>query len=123
MLMDCRHAALPYFPKLRIACGYFRASRADAEEYRIRGPVRGKLNPTRHFIAKTEGNSMKGGKKTIRDGDYLLLEHTTPTSVGSNSSQIMAVERQEADGSICSFDRLKVILEPHELAVLEPGRR
>jgi superfamily II DNA or RNA helicase/SAM-dependent methyltransferase/SOS-response transcriptional repressor LexA len=87
---------LPYFPNIKIACGHFKTGQADTEEYRSLGPGHGKLDPARHFIARASGNSMNGGKHPIHDGDYLLLEMVTPTSAGSITGQIMAIERQEA---------------------------
>lgn len=87
---------LPYFPNIKIACGHFKTGQADAEEYRALGPGHGKLDPSRHFIARASGNSMNGGKHPIHNGDYLLLELVTPTSAGSITGQIMAVERQDA---------------------------
>ncbi|MFD2450775.1 DEAD/DEAH box helicase family protein [Ideonella paludis] len=53
---------LPYFPNLKIACGHFRAGRTDAEEHRRLPEAYGKLDATRHFIARASGNSMDGGK-------------------------------------------------------------
>lgn len=87
---------LPYFPNIKIACGHFKSGQADAEEYRSLGSGHGKLDPARHFIARASGNSMNGGKRPIRDGDFLLLERVTPQSAGSITGQTMAVERQNA---------------------------
>lgn len=89
---------LPYFPNLRIACGHFRAARADAEEHRSLGAGHGRLDPARHFIARASGNSMNGGKHPIRDGDYLLLELISPANAGSITGSIMAIERQDQTG-------------------------
>lgn len=89
---------LPYFPNLRIACGYFRTARADAEEHRSVGSGYGRLDPARHFIARASDNSMNGGKNPIRDGDYLLLELVSPTNAGSITGTIMAIERQDGTG-------------------------
>ncbi|AVR87517.1 DUF3427 domain-containing protein [Thauera aromatica] len=89
---------LPYFPNLRIACGHFRTASTDAEEHRRIGSGYGRLDPTRHFIARASGNSMNGGKHPIRDGDYLLLELVSPTSAGSITGSIMAIERQGRAG-------------------------
>lgn len=89
---------LPYFPNLRIACGHFRTSRADAEEHRRIGSGHGRLDPARHFIARASGSSMNGGKHPIRDGDYLLLELVSPTNAGSITGSIMAIERQDQTG-------------------------
>jgi SOS-response transcriptional repressor LexA len=86
---------LPFFPNIKIACGHFKTGHADAEEYRGLGPGHGKLDPARHFIARASGNSMNGGKNTIQDGDYLLLERVTPQSAGSITGLIMAIERQD----------------------------
>jgi superfamily II DNA or RNA helicase/SAM-dependent methyltransferase len=87
---------LPYFPNLKIACGHFRAGRTDSEEHRRLPATYGKLDPARHFIARASGNSMNGGKQPIRDGDYLLLEHVTPTNAGSITGAVMAIERDDA---------------------------
>lgn len=87
---------LPFFPNIKIACGHFKTGHADAEEYRSLGSGHGKLDPSRHFIARASGNSMNGGKIPIRDGDYLLLERVTPQSAGSITGLIMAIERQVA---------------------------
>lgn len=89
---------LPYFPNIQIACGHFKAGRADAEEYRSLGPGHGRLDPARHFIARASGNSMNGGKQPIHDGDYLLLERVTPTSAGSITGNVMAIERADDTG-------------------------
>lgn len=89
---------LPYFPNLRIACGHFRSASADAEKHLSLGAGHGPLDPARHFIARAAGNSMNGGKHPIRDGDYLLLEHITPTQAGSITGSIMAIERQDCSG-------------------------
>ena len=89
---------LPYFPNLRIACGHFRAGRTDAEEHRALPARYGKLDPGRHFIARASGNSMNGGRQPIRDGDYLLLEHVTPSNAGSITGTVMAIERDGAHG-------------------------
>lgn len=92
------NAELPFFPNLRIACGHFKTGTADSEEYRKVSPKLRRLDPARHFIAKASGNSMNGGKSPILDGDYLLLEHVQPTSAGSVTESVMAIERQDAAG-------------------------
>ncbi len=89
---------LPYFPNLKIACGHFKTGTVDAEEYRTLGIGYGNLDPQRHFIARASGNSMDGGKHPVRDGDYLLLEHITPTNAGSITGAVMAIERQDESG-------------------------
>jgi len=83
---------LPYFPTLKIACGHFRTSQAEAEEYRQLGPGYGRLDPGRHFIARAMGNSMNGGKQPIRDGDYLLLEQISPSHAGKITGHTLAIE-------------------------------
>jgi superfamily II DNA or RNA helicase/SAM-dependent methyltransferase/SOS-response transcriptional repressor LexA len=89
---------LPYFPNLKIACGHFRAARADAEEFRSLPPSYGQLDPSRHFIARATGDSMNGGKLPIRDGDYLLLERVYPGNAGSITGTVMAIERHDGTG-------------------------
>lgn len=89
---------LAYFPSLKIACGHFRTSRADYEEYRSLGRHYGNLDPGRHFLARAAGNSMDGGKHPIRDGDYLLLEVVGSDSAGKITGDTMAIERQDESG-------------------------
>jgi superfamily II DNA or RNA helicase/SAM-dependent methyltransferase len=89
---------LPYFPNLKIACGHFRAGRADAEEHKTLPASYGQLDPNRHFIARASGNSMDGGKNPIRNGDYLLLELVSPNNAGSITGTVMAIERQDEFG-------------------------
>jgi len=89
---------LPYFPNLKIACGHFKTGRADGEEYRLLGEGFGRLDPSRHFIARASGNSMNGGKHPVLNGDYLLLEHTSPDSAGAITGTTLAIERQDAAG-------------------------
>lgn len=95
-----RHAAteLPFFPNLKIACGHFKTGSADSEEYRRISQKLGRLDPARHFIARASGNSMNGGKHPIVDGDYLLLEQISPSSAGSITGTVMAIERQDTAG-------------------------
>lgn len=95
----CRQRTdLPYFPNLKIACGHFRKGRTDSDEHVSLPRSYGNLDPQRHFIARASGNSMNGGKHPIMDGDYLLLEHVTPTKAGSITGNVMAVERQDDAG-------------------------
>ena len=68
------------------------------EEHKALPVDYGRLDPQRHFIARATGNSMNGGKQPIRDGDYLLLELVTPSSAGSITGNVMAIERQDASG-------------------------
>lgn len=89
---------LAYFPSLKIACGHFRSSRADYEEYRSLANHYGNLDPSRHFLARAAGNSMNGGKQPIRDGDYLLLELVGSDSAGKISGETVAIERQDESG-------------------------
>lgn len=103
---------LPYFPNLKIACGHFKTGTVDAEEYRTLGVGYGNLNPQRHFIARASGNSMDGGKHPVRDGDYLLLEHITPTNAGSITGSVMAIERQDESGDGFQYLLRNVVKEP-----------
>jgi len=91
---------LRYFPDLRIACGHFRFSHPDEENsnHILLPESYGRLDPSRHFVARAKGNSMDGGKMPIKDGDYLLLELITSESAGSISNQIVAIERQDVSG-------------------------
>ncbi|MEA3410835.1 MAG: DEAD/DEAH box helicase family protein, partial [Pseudomonadota bacterium] len=90
---------LPFFPNLKIACGYFRNGRADECAYVGVGDGYGHLDPARHFVARAVGDSMNGGKRPIHDGDYLLLELISPTHAGSISGSTMVIERQDVVGN------------------------
>lgn len=90
---------LPYFPDLKIACGYFKTGTVEHEEYRdLSSKQHGRLDPARHFIARASGNSMSGGKQPVQDGDYLLLEHISADNAGSITGDILAIERQDTAG-------------------------
>lgn len=89
---------LPYFDDLRIACGHFRTSTAEAMEHRALPISYGQLDPARHFIARASGNSMNGGKQPILNGDFLLLELLTANNAGSINGQTVAIERQDEYG-------------------------
>lgn len=89
---------LAYFPNIRIACGHFKSGTADAEEYRSLGSGHGRLDPARHFIAQASGDSMRGGKNPIHDGDYLLLELIDPENAGRITGETVVIERQEISG-------------------------
>ncbi len=89
---------LPYFPSLKIACGHFRNSHVEDPEYRSIGSGFGRIDPSRHFIARASGNSMNGGKKPVRDGDYLLLEQMDPNKAGKISDTTLAIERLDDVG-------------------------
>lgn len=89
---------LPYFPSLKIACGHFKNSQAEASEYRSLGTAYGNLDPSRHFIAVASGNSMNGGKNPVQDGDYLLLELISAEQAGSITGETLAIERLDEAG-------------------------
>ena len=93
-----RRVRLPYFPSLQIACGHFKTGSHEVVQYRFVPASLGSLNPDRHFLARASGNSMNGGRSAVRDGDYLLMEHVTPTSAGSITGSVMAVETQDQAG-------------------------
>ncbi len=88
---------LPFFPNLKIACGYFKNAGGENEAV-VKVPPQYRTDPLRHFVARASGNSMNGGKQPICDGDYLLLELISADHAGSISNQVMAVERQDASG-------------------------
>jgi superfamily II DNA or RNA helicase/SAM-dependent methyltransferase len=89
---------LPFFPDLKIACGHFKNGSSENVEYRHISNKFGNVDPSKHFIARASGNSMNGGKNAIVDGDYLLLEHITPTNAGSITGLTLALERQDSTG-------------------------
>lgn len=103
---------LAYFPSLKIACGHFRTSHADYEEYRSLDRSYGNLDPARHFLARASGNSMNGGKHPVRDGDYLLLEVIGSESAGKITGEVMAIERQDETGDNQYLLR-KVLKDPN----------
>ena len=90
---------LKYFPDIKIACGHFKSGSAEAEEMVSAPKGYGQLRADRNFIARASGNSMNGGKTSIADGDYLLLEQISPADTGIISNTIVAIERQDIDGN------------------------
>lgn len=89
---------VPCFPDLGIACGHFRDGRTDAvETFRV-PPGHGNIDPAFHFVARAVGDSMDGGRRPVRDGDYLLLERLDPVHAGSITGTVMAIERQGRGG-------------------------
>ena len=91
---------IPYFPDLKIACGYFKTSRHEEDGVRkidYRNIMPNWMQKDISLLDAT-GNSMNGGKNWIKDGDYLLFETITPDNAGSISNQIVAIERQDVSG-------------------------
>lgn len=89
---------IPYYPALKIACGHFGRGTPDNVELMALSAQYGQLDAKRHFIAPAKGNSMNGGKQPIADGDLLLLEWVTPSSAGSISNNVMAIELLDEAG-------------------------
>ena len=87
---------LPYYPKLKIACGHFKTGTTDEAKLMPMPMGYGKLDPSRHFLARASGNSMNGGKHPIMDSDLLLLEFIDANHAGSISNQIVAIEQLDA---------------------------
>jgi superfamily II DNA or RNA helicase/HKD family nuclease/SOS-response transcriptional repressor LexA len=87
---------LRYYPNLKIACGHFKTGHHDSSEWM--NVDEHNINPERHFLARASGNSMNGGKNPIHDGDLLLLEMLSPSSAGSITGNIMAIEIQDDAG-------------------------
>ena len=89
---------LQFYRDLRIACGHFGSStHGDVDWVSVPDSSR-RFDPSRHFVARAHGNSMDGGHKPIRHGDHILLEAITPTTAGSISNQILAIEREDVTG-------------------------
>lgn len=90
--------SIPYYPELKIACGHFGRGTPDNVELLPLSAQYGQLDAKRHFIAPAKGNSMNGGKHPILDGDLLLFEWVTPSSAGSISNNVMAIELLDEAG-------------------------
>lgn len=91
-------AQLTYYPNLKIACGHFKTGN-ESEADLIDAPEGfGHLQYERHFLARSSGDSMNGGKNPVQDGDLLLLEWITPTSAGSLQGVTVAIEMQDETG-------------------------
>ncbi len=93
-----RGTVLSFYTDLKIACGHFKTSNHELEESYLVPDGYGHLNSDIHFIAKASGNSMNGGKISIKDGDLLLLEWITSNNAGSISNQTLAIEIQDSAG-------------------------
>jgi len=97
---DDKVVEIPYFPDLRIACGHFKDITHDETQIEHHTLPRsyGTLDPARHFIATATGDSMNCGRNPINDGDLLLLELITPSTAGSISNQVVAIEHIDVGG-------------------------
>lgn len=91
---------VPFFTDLKIACGHFKTGqhKSDNIEHQSLPLSYGTLDPARHFIARASGNSMDGGLRPIREGDYLLLETMSPDNAGDDDGATIAIERQDRTG-------------------------
>jgi len=100
---------VPFFTDLKVACGHFRESpHHDMNiDYRPLPPVYGVLDPAKHFLAQASGNSMDGGDKPIRDGDYLLFELLPPRR---RASQITSNEIREPTVEDLGFAELGTVI-------------
>ncbi|MDP2562909.1 DEAD/DEAH box helicase family protein [Psychrobium sp. 1_MG-2023] len=98
MLESNNVTSLPFYPKLSIACGHFKAGSSEQKETIEVPRSYGNITSKTHFVAPAVGNSMNGGSRPILDGDLLLLEWVTPISAGSISNLTMAIERQDSTG-------------------------
>ena len=107
-----RRVRLPYFPSLQIACGHFKTGSHEVVEYLLVSASLGSLHQDRHFVARASGNSMNYGRNPVQDGDYLLMEHVTPTSAGSITGSVMAVETQDQAGD--NQYLLRVVQKRHD---------
>ena len=88
---------LPFFPNLKIACGAFREGTvAEAETITVEN-LHGNLDLERHFVVRTQGDSMDGGNTPIRDEDFVLLEFIDPQHAGSLTSGVRAVAVEYRD--------------------------
>ncbi len=98
--LPTKHQAtqLPFYSDLKIACGHFKTSINDKVETYTLPESYGHLESEKYFIARASGDSMNGGKHPIADGDLLLLEWITPTSAGSISNQVLAIEMLDETG-------------------------
>jgi superfamily II DNA or RNA helicase len=109
---------IPFFESLQIACGSFREGSISTDSFKRLGVQYGQLDPSRHFIARASGNSMDGGDKPVKDGDYLLLERLERGSLSDNSGATLVVERKEP-GSVGEFILRDAVKGPSGEVVLK----
>lgn len=94
---------IPFFADLKVACGHFRESPHDSAniQYRPLPSKYGDLDPAKHFLARSAGNSMDGGDRPIKDGDLLLFE-VLPTDISRYVSSTNEIREPGGEDAILS---------------------
>lgn len=98
---------VPFYESLRVACGPGVAFGADADKRSaIAVTASATFDPRRHFVVPTEGDSMDGGERPIREGALVLcewLDATRPEDVEGKPCLLSGVV-----GSDLAFAQIKV---------------
>jgi superfamily II DNA or RNA helicase/diadenosine tetraphosphate (Ap4A) HIT family hydrolase len=83
------------FPSLRVAAGNAgtaQASSLEADEVRLPAKATG----PGLFAVRADGDSMDGGKKPIRDGDWLVMRYARGESVSAIDGRVALVQTADA---------------------------
>ncbi|MFY0577860.1 DEAD/DEAH box helicase family protein [Cystobacter fuscus] len=97
--------ALVAFPSLKAAAGAASDSLAGApEEGRVQLPLTSRADDL--FAVRASGDSMKGGERPIRDGDWLVMRYVRGMGVGALSGRVALVQVPDTSGHAYQLKRI-----------------
>lgn len=100
-----RRGTIISFPSLRAAAGApsdAYESAPDAE--RVRLPVQARGEGL--FAVRASGDSMEGGERPIRDGDWLVMRYARGAGIGAVAGRVALVQVPDAAGFNCQVKRV-----------------
>ncbi|WP_164008768.1 DEAD/DEAH box helicase family protein [Pyxidicoccus trucidator] len=102
-----RPGTLVAFPSLRAAAGLVDPtvsleSAPEAEQVRLPVQARGEGL----FAVRASGDSMEGGERPIRDGDWLVMRYARAAGAGSVEGKVALVQVPDPAGFACQVKRL-----------------
>jgi hypothetical protein len=97
--------ALVAFPSLKAAAGAARDSLASApEDKRVRLPMNSSGDAL--FAVRASGDSMNGGARPIRDGDWLVMRYVRGVGIGALDGHVALVRVPDASGHTYQVKRI-----------------
>lgn len=97
--------ALVAFPSLKAAAGAAIDSLAGApEEGRVQLPLTSSADDL--FAVRASGDSMNGGERPIRDGDWLVMRYVRGVGVGALSGNVVLVQVPDTSGHAYQVKRI-----------------
>ncbi|HYO53859.1 DEAD/DEAH box helicase family protein [Archangium sp.] len=97
--------ALVAFPSLKAAAGAANDSLVSApDEARVHLPLASSAEGL--FAVRASGDSMNGGERPIRDGDWLVMRYARGAGVGASSGQIALIQVPDTSGHAYQVKRI-----------------